>query len=104
MTYTRTFVSLVHELEQLVDDGLQELPMRLEESRVLADDIPRSSMLNVFLHAQNILHDVGGNDRLVILPALHLCQSEEILNDGNKEAFLSLLIYVPSCQLWVRRR
>ena len=35
-----TFMGLVHELKKLVDDSLQELPMRLQESGVLADDVP----------------------------------------------------------------
>jgi hypothetical protein len=30
----------VHELEQLVDDGLEELPVSAEEFGVLADDVP----------------------------------------------------------------
>ena len=47
---------LVHELEELVDDGLQELPVRLQESRVLADDV----------------HDVGRDDGLVVLASLDL--------------------------------
>lgn len=34
-----TWECLVHELEQLVHDGLQKLPVRLEEARVLANDI-----------------------------------------------------------------
>lgn len=29
----------VHELKQLVDDGLQELPVRSEEARVLAHNV-----------------------------------------------------------------
>jgi hypothetical protein len=33
-------VELVHELEQLVHDRLEELPVRAQEPRVLADDIP----------------------------------------------------------------
>ena len=30
---------LMHELKELVDYRLQELPMRFEETRILADDI-----------------------------------------------------------------
>ena len=33
-------VPLVHELEQLVDDRLQELPVRPQEPGVLAHDVP----------------------------------------------------------------
>jgi hypothetical protein len=41
-------VRLVHELKQLVDDRLEELPVRAQELGVLADDV----------------HDVGGDDGL----------------------------------------
>lgn len=34
-----TLMCLVHELKQLVDNGLQEFPMRFEESRVLTHNI-----------------------------------------------------------------
>lgn len=34
-----TFMGLVHEFEKLIDDGLEELPMCLQESRILADNI-----------------------------------------------------------------
>ena len=54
------FVCLVHELEQLVDDGLQEPPVGPEEPRVLADNV----------------HDVGGDDGLVVLPLLLFTQPE----------------------------
>ena len=67
-------VELVHELEELVDDRLEELPVRAQEARVLADDV----------------HDVGGDDGLVVLAALHLTQPEQILDDGDEEALLVL--------------
>jgi hypothetical protein len=50
------FVCLVHELEKLVDNRLEELPMGLEESGILADNV----------------HDVAGHDGLVVFAALHL--------------------------------
>ena len=53
--------------------------MRLEEAGVLADDI----------------HDVTGDDGLVVLPALLLAQSEQILDDRNEEALLLLLGHGP---------
>lgn len=34
-----TFVGFMHEFEELVDDSLEEFPMRLEESWVLADNV-----------------------------------------------------------------
>lgn len=72
-----TFMSLVHELEKLVDDSLEELPVGFEESRVLANDV----------------HDVGGADRLVVLSTLLLGQAEEILDDRNQETLLHLLAW-----------
>jgi hypothetical protein len=49
----------MHELEELVDYRLEELPMGFKESRILPDDI----------------HDIGGNDSLVILPLFHFSQA-----------------------------
>ena len=34
-----TFMRFVHEFEQFIDYGLQELPVSLEEARILSDDI-----------------------------------------------------------------
>lgn len=67
----------MHELEQLVRYGLQELPMSFEEPWVLSDDI----------------HDIGGDDSLVVLAPLHLCQAQEILDNSDKEPLLDVLIY-----------
>jgi len=67
----------VHEFEQLVDDRLKELPVGLEEARVLADDV----------------HDVGRNDGLVVLAALDLNEAEQVLDDLDEEALLGLLIH-----------
>ena len=55
-----SLVGLVHELKQLVDDGLEEPPVRPKEPGVLANNI----------------HDVGGDDGLVVLPLLLLAQPE----------------------------
>ena len=56
---------LVHELEQLVDDGLQKLPMSAQETWVLAHHV----------------HDVRRNNRLVILAAFLFAQAKKILNE-----------------------
>jgi hypothetical protein len=53
-----TFMSLMHEFEQLVDDRLQELPMGLKEARVLADNV----------------HYVGCHDSFIVLAAFHFSQ------------------------------
>lgn len=63
----RTFVGLVHELEELVDNGLQELPVRLQKARILADDV----------------HNVRRNNGFVVLPALDLAQAKQVLDDGH---------------------
>lgn len=34
-----TFVGFMHELEEFVDDSLEEFPVRLEESWILADNV-----------------------------------------------------------------
>jgi hypothetical protein len=54
-----TLVGLVHELEKLVDNSLQEFPMSLQESRILSNNV----------------HNVRCNNSLVVLTALHLGQS-----------------------------
>ena len=74
--WKHTFVRLVHKLEELVDDSLEELPMRFEEARILANDV----------------HDIRGNDGFVILAALNLTQPKEILDDDDEEALLVVLI------------
>jgi hypothetical protein len=55
-TFRLTFMSFVHELEKLVNNSLEEFPMRFEETRVLPYDV----------------HDVGGADGFVVLAALLL--------------------------------
>jgi hypothetical protein len=66
----------VHKLEELIDNRLEELPVRLEEPRVLADNV----------------HDVRGADGLVVLAALHLGQAEELLDNCDQESLLGLLV------------
>lgn len=56
---------LVHELEQLVDDRLEEPPVRAQESRVLPDDV----------------HYVGRDDGLVVLALLLLAKAKKILEN-----------------------
>mmetsp|Transcript_2402 Transcript_2402/g.6409 ORF Transcript_2402/g.6409 Transcript_2402/m.6409 type:complete len:300 (-) Transcript_2402:261-1160(-) len=68
-------VRLVHELKQFVHHRLQKLPMRAQKPRVLADNI----------------HDVGGDHRLVVFPALHFAQLQQVLDDGHQESLLFVL-------------
>jgi hypothetical protein len=70
-------VRLVHKLEQLVDDRLEELPVSLEEPRVLADDV----------------HDVRRDDGLVVFPSLNFAETEEILDNLDEESLLGFLVY-----------
>ena len=67
----------VHKLEQLVDHRLEELPVGLEEPRVLAHDV----------------HDVGGDDGLVVLALLLLAQPQQVLDDRHQEPLLVLLVH-----------
>jgi len=70
-----TFMGLVHELEKLVDNGLEEFPMRLQETRVLPDDI----------------HDVGGANGLVVLAALLFGETQKLLDHADQKSLLDLL-------------
>lgn len=71
------FVGFVHELEQLIDDSFEELPVRLEEAGILSNNV----------------HDVAGHNSLVVLSSLHLGQSEQVLDDGDKESLLRLFVH-----------
>lgn len=68
-------MSLVHKLEELVDDSLEEFPVCLEETRVLPDNV----------------HDVGSTHRLVVLASFLLGQSQEVLDDRDQEPLLHVL-------------
>ena len=72
-----TLVGFVHEFEELVDNSFQEFPVCLEESRILADDV----------------HDIGGNNRFVVLSAFDLAETKQILDHGYQKAFLGLFVY-----------
>lgn len=71
-------VKLVHELEQFVHHGAEELPVRPEEARVLPDDV----------------HDVGRHHRLVVLAPLHLAQVKQVLKQKQtKKTFKSSRVH-----------
>jgi len=72
----RTFVGFVHKFEELVHDGLEEFPVRLEEAWILTNDI----------------HDIGRDDGLVILASLHFHQTQKLLDDRHQEPLLRLFI------------
>ena len=62
-----TFMRFVHELEKLVDNRLQELPVCFQESRILSDNV----------------HDITRNDCLVVFATLLLSQTKKILDDRD---------------------
>mmetsp|Transcript_33911 Transcript_33911/g.66172 ORF Transcript_33911/g.66172 Transcript_33911/m.66172 type:complete len:302 (-) Transcript_33911:1363-2268(-) len=72
-----TRVRLVHELKQLVDHRLKELPVGAEEARVLTHDV----------------HDVRCYNCLVVLAPRDLAQPEEVLDDVDKKALLVILTH-----------
>ncbi len=75
----------MHELEEFIHDSLEEFPVRLEESRVLTDDV----------------HDVRCANRLVILAPFHFGQAQEILDHGHEESLFRLLV---CSSAWLRFR
>ena len=67
----------MHELEELVDDRLEELPVLSQEARVLAHHV----------------HDVRRNDRLVVLAPLRLAQPQQILSSSKHITPTSTVIH-----------
>ena len=67
---------LVHKLEQLVDDRFEKLPVRLQEPRILPDNV----------------HDIRGADGLVVFAALHFSQAKEVFYNSDQEPLLSFLV------------
>lgn len=59
----------MHELKEFVDDSLKELPVGAQESWVLAHDV----------------HDVGGDDGLVVLASFLLTQAQQILEHNHQD-------------------
>ena len=70
-------VELMHELEELIDDGLEEAPVRAQEARVLAHNV----------------HDVARDDGLVVLAIRDFAQIEQVPDDGNQELVLLVLVH-----------
>ena len=60
----------VHELEVLIDDGAEELEVRLEEAGELLDDV----------------HEAAGDDRLVVLGGLGGHESQQVHDGGHEES------------------
>mmetsp|Transcript_13038 Transcript_13038/g.37524 ORF Transcript_13038/g.37524 Transcript_13038/m.37524 type:complete len:393 (+) Transcript_13038:661-1839(+) len=67
----------VHELEQLEQHGLEELPVRSQEARVLANDV----------------HDVARDYGLVLFSSLQLAQRQQVLNHRDQESLLVDLLH-----------
>ena len=66
----------VHELEKLIDDSFEELPVCFEEPRILSNDV----------------HDIRCHDRLVVLSALHFNEAQKFFDDSDQESFLLLFV------------
>mmetsp|Transcript_17460 Transcript_17460/g.52463 ORF Transcript_17460/g.52463 Transcript_17460/m.52463 type:complete len:275 (+) Transcript_17460:1421-2245(+) len=81
--YTR--MCLMHELEQLVDDRLQKLPMSTQELWILA----------------NHIHDVGCDHCLVVLAASHFAEIQQVTDHCHQKSILLLLLHAarnaPNC-------
>lgn len=73
-------MGFVHELEKFIHHSLEKTPMGLEKTRILADDV----------------HDVGGNDSLVILAALLFYESKQFPDYKDQEPFLHFFIWYHS--------
>lgn len=57
----------MHELKEFVDHRFEKLPMGSEEAWILANNI----------------HDVGGDDGLVVLSSLLLTQTQQVLRKNR---------------------
>ena len=71
-----TLMCFVHEFEKLVDNCLEELPMRFEEAWVLTDDV----------------HDVGCDHSLVVFTSLDLAETKQVLDNSDQKSLLCLLV------------
>ena len=68
-------MSLVHELEQLVYNSFEKLPVRFEEPRILPNNI----------------HNIRGNDSLIVLATFHFGETQQVLDHSHKETLLCFL-------------
>ena len=70
------WIGFPHELEQFSNDGLQKVPVQLQEIRILSHNV----------------HDTWCNDCLILLPFLGLAKMQQGPQGVNEErTFLSLL-------------
>ncbi len=73
------WVSLMHELKELVHHGLQELPMVAQEAWILAHHIPAgkgsamSKGLTNCMHGHNLFITFVKTDRFLAIVLCHLC-------------------------------
>jgi hypothetical protein len=66
----------MHELEKFVYHCLEKFPVSFEKSRVLANDV----------------HNITCDHSLIILSPNHFCESQQLFDEINKEAFLGLFV------------
>jgi len=67
----------MHKFKQFVDNCLEEAPVSPQEARILADHV----------------HDVGGNDCLVVFATLLFTQAQQILDYCHEESLLIVLVH-----------
>ena len=70
----------MHELKQLVDHSLEEFPVCSKEAWVLSHHI----------------HDIWGNDCLVVFATLLFTQAKQIFDDSHQESLLIFLMHCPT--------
>lgn len=66
----------MHELKELVHNSFQELPVGSKKTRVLANNV----------------HDVRGDDGLVVFSSLLLTETQQILKQTPKDSHLGLML------------
>ena len=68
---------LMHELKKFVDYCFQELPVRLQESWVLPNNI----------------HNIRCDNGLVVLATLDLAQPKQIFDNSDQKPFFCFLVF-----------
>lgn len=94
-----SLVGLVRKLKQFVDYSLKKLPVRLEETRVLADNVHNIGRTATD-RGQSVKAKSAKTERnlhycLVVLASLHFGQTQQIFDDGHQESLFRLLVHRP---------
>ena len=70
-------MGLMHEFKEFINDSLEKLPMSLEESGVLANNV----------------HNVACHHCLIILATLGFREAQKVLDDSDEKSFLCLFVH-----------